>query len=399
MQRHSYNNCIREISDQTITCIAIHPIHPHIFATTSRDHTTRIYDLTLPVRTEEDVQYNPSWPPLRFEPSHAGPAHGLLMDRKEAIGLGRCVVVLMGGRSGGHEAAVLGAAFHRTRPLIATCGLDRAVKIWALPLTIDSPRLVSLNKPLFSSFSIHRARVLSINWLDKDILVSHSAPAILRTEIKDSEDPCESAIEPGQLVLWRWLSLDRFFPPGLPEAAYRQPLRGHASDFGNSSSFKILSVKYIPFPTKEQSQLITPTLCMYVLHPLMQMPDMFILLTNPGSTLTRLMHVAYHFEPHTQPESLSLKLPEKEDTSMQVDGETVDNKSKWGRRPPVDKDELERHMVSGWLVDVDNNSIQQLNACAMTMEGRTIVGVGTKGTLWIWHWIDNSTRSLEHTKN
>ena len=37
----------------------------------------------------------------------AGPAHGLHMYESEGDGIGRCMFVLMGGRSGGHQAAVL----------------------------------------------------------------------------------------------------------------------------------------------------------------------------------------------------------------------------------------------------------------------------------------------------
>ena len=44
----------------------------------------------------------------------AGPAHGLHMYESEGEGLGRCMFVLMGGRSGGHQAAVLASVnyFH-----------------------------------------------------------------------------------------------------------------------------------------------------------------------------------------------------------------------------------------------------------------------------------------------
>ena len=106
-----------------------------MFATTSRDHTTRIYDLEL-----EPIQQpnNPHWPPTAY-PSAAGSAQGLHANEYEGQGLGRCIIVLMGGQSGGHQAAVLGAvstyftnlgtstygyqAFHPTHPLIATCGV------------------------------------------------------------------------------------------------------------------------------------------------------------------------------------------------------------------------------------------------------------------------------------
>ena len=84
----------------------MNPLLPHIFCTTSRDFSTRIYDLNLPPKQKPN---NPIWPPNRI-PSLAGPAHGLDMSEPEGKGeLGRCVMVLMGGRSGGHEAEVLSA--------------------------------------------------------------------------------------------------------------------------------------------------------------------------------------------------------------------------------------------------------------------------------------------------
>jgi hypothetical protein len=66
-------------------------------------HTTRIYDLT---RQPQMQPSNPHWPPGKHQ-SMAGPAHGLHMYESEGEGLGRCMFVLMGGRSGGHQAAVL----------------------------------------------------------------------------------------------------------------------------------------------------------------------------------------------------------------------------------------------------------------------------------------------------
>lgn len=92
---------------QAITSIAVHPRNPNIFCTTSRDLTTRVYNLNLePQRGEPN---NPPCPPATWQ-SRAGPAHGLEMSEPEGMGqVGRCVVVLMGARSGGHQAEVLGA--------------------------------------------------------------------------------------------------------------------------------------------------------------------------------------------------------------------------------------------------------------------------------------------------
>jgi polycomb protein EED len=129
---------------QAITSIAVHPLAPEFFATTSRDFSTRIYNLTYP---PVQVPNNPHWPPApKGQQSFAGPAHGLHLNIKEGAGLGRCIIVLMGGRSGGHNAAVLGAvcvisticisrdltsfqAFHPTFPLIATCGVSKDSQI------------------------------------------------------------------------------------------------------------------------------------------------------------------------------------------------------------------------------------------------------------------------------
>jgi hypothetical protein len=58
--------------------------------------------------TPQQKPNNPHWPPSTV-PSLGGGAHGLHMSEPEGVGVGRCVAVLMGGRSGGHQAEVLGA--------------------------------------------------------------------------------------------------------------------------------------------------------------------------------------------------------------------------------------------------------------------------------------------------
>ena len=46
------------------------------------------------------------------------------MEEEEGKGIGRCVAIFVGGRSGGHNATVIGVAFHHHLPLIATCGVS-----------------------------------------------------------------------------------------------------------------------------------------------------------------------------------------------------------------------------------------------------------------------------------
>ncbi|KAJ3750490.1 hypothetical protein DFH05DRAFT_85119 [Lentinula detonsa] len=248
-----------------ITSIVVHPHAAHIFCTTSRDFSSRLYDLT---RTPQLHANNPHWPPLE-KPSFAGPSHGLDMSIEEGEGIGRCVLVLVGGRSGGHAGEVFGAAFHYTHPVIATCGMDRAIKIWHIPPFSNrlEQRLLREDKPLFSSSSIHKARVLSVNWLSRDILLSHSAPArmFVLPESSTSETNPESTDskqfgpdEPGSLSLWKWLSIDRFFPPDWEKAASRQVrLNPFKSVYQESISFKILSNYLFP---PQIDQFVTPTL-------------------------------------------------------------------------------------------------------------------------------------------
>ncbi len=113
--KRPYTDCI----PKAITSIAVHPTNVHLICTTSRDYTTRVYDLRLDVvievpraraaaRRHADFKAaNPNWFP-EMKPSLAGAAHGLRLpdSEREGSGKGRCVCVLMGGRAGGHTAAV-----------------------------------------------------------------------------------------------------------------------------------------------------------------------------------------------------------------------------------------------------------------------------------------------------
>src|SRR6266702_648923 len=108
---------------QSITSIAVHPRVPFYVCTTSSDQTARIYDLDrLPDGEYANPFANPFWNP-GTGPSKGGAPHGLRPSEKTEWGKGQCTTVLVGGRSGGHIAAVTCAAFHPTFPLIATGGV------------------------------------------------------------------------------------------------------------------------------------------------------------------------------------------------------------------------------------------------------------------------------------
>ncbi|KAI0375088.1 WD40 repeat-like protein [Pilatotrama ljubarskyi] len=405
-----------------ITSLSVHPTQPNLFCTTSRDFTTRIYDLTLyPVQ----IPNNPHWLPRR-EPSLAGPAHGLHMCEPEGEGIGQCVAVMVGGRSGGHKGAVLCAAFHPSHPLIATGGIDRAVKIWRIPPAVFSPpaqpRLAREDKPLFSTDLLHKARVESVSWLADDILVSHSAPALMRRDQENIED---TYYEEGTVAVWQWLSLNRFFPPGkIPQKI----MRGTASvsfcasshilrtnvvqDYRNSESFKILSAYHLPMVIRH-------------LHTYRSIHHDPILLIPLGKTI-RVFNIA-QFGPRTPPRFpgddlvyLTDQMQLGVDTQRQAD---EGSRSGQGRRgtsrhtqdgglnsgeegdgdansdpqrksaptvvyPPPAPLAVLLDAVDGWDVEAKPPNdfpaeISDVSSCEVGYEGGVIVGVGG-GTLFVW---------------
>ncbi|GBE78010.1 WD40-repeat-containing domain protein [Sparassis latifolia] len=359
-----------------ITSIAVHPSHPYLFCTTSRDFTTRIYDLTL---TALQKPNNPHWPPGTL-PSLAGPAHGLQMSEPEGEGCGRCVVVLVGGRSGGHRGAVFCAAFHRSEPLIATCGMDRAVKIWCIP-PIKPEFLAREDKPLFSTEFIHKARVQSIAWLSHDTLISHCAPAPMRTKKPDGV-----YYENGTVVIWRWLGFDRFFPPGRP---LQKVMRGCASDWRGSESFKIISAYFLPLGS---------TLELHVF----QDDDHDPLLLIPLGKTIRIMNITHFtarrtppFPPDAEVVELAQRMQLNDDgVQEQTEGEDIQSGSNDTTQVVQASPEALRltalfDSVEGWEVSIDGATrarpdIPEVDTCEVAFGGRVILGVGDKGTMFIW---------------
>ncbi|TFK94458.1 WD40 repeat-like protein [Polyporus arcularius HHB13444] len=392
-----------------ITSLAVHPSHPHLFCTTSRDFTARIYDLSLqPVQRPN----NPCWLP-NTQPSLAGPAHGLHMNEPEGEGIGQCVAVMVGGRSGGHQGAVLCSAFHPSQPLIATGGMDRAVKIWRIPPSVfnppQEPQLAREDKPLFSTDLLHKARVWAVDWLADDIITSCSAPALMR---RNADEPEDTYWEDGTVGVWQWLGFNRFFPPGkIPQKV----MRGTASDWRNSESFKILAAYHLPTVVKR----------VHVYRSLTHDP---MLLMPIGKTI-RIFNMSL-FKPRTPPKfpldvvDLSLQMTtqmhigednlrdtEKGSTSV-PESTTVDGDARGDEAlPNVGDGEGEKRSrqrnssvqypppaplaalfesVEGWAVTAElqrrdgHPDIPDITVCAMGFEGLRIVGIGQNGTLFVW---------------
>ncbi|KAF9270187.1 hypothetical protein L218DRAFT_952372 [Marasmius fiardii PR-910] len=338
-----------------ITSIAVHPGLPHIFATTSRDFSTRLHDLTQRPRQKPD---NPVWPP-QSKPSLAGAAHGLDSNYPEGPkeGWGSCIMVLAGGPSGGHQGDVFAAAFHNNYPLIATCGMDRAVKIWHIPFPFqEGQKLIREDKPLFSSTTIHKARVLSIDWISDDILLTHSAPAIMSVPVTNDE-PLD--LEPGSVILWRWLGKDRFFPAGYDEFTTHQTvLRGCASDYQESASFQILASVNLP---STPTQFDTPS-AFHVFRE--EHHDPLLLYTYPQWKTIKILNIA-DFPPRRPPPCRwtgHIKLLEAAKTLKISESD---------------------EQVSSWLIELTHKTEDVFQTCTMLPEGTAIVAAGGH-SVWVW---------------
>lgn len=335
-----------------ITSIVVHPSFPYLVCTSSRDFSARIYDLTMPPR---DKPNNPHWPPSSA-PSLGGAPHGLQSSEPEGIGIGRCLVVLCGGPSGGHEAAVLGAAFHPTHPLIATCGMDRAVKIWRLP-QMSFDKMAREDKPLFSSTRIHKARILTVSWLGLDVLATSSAPALMRR----NGDRNDLYFEDGTIAIWRWLGFDRFFPATRPRPS--KVMRGCASDYQESSSFKLLSV--VPISQSARHLHVAQT----------HTNDYVIAITLPDRVY---LHNVSNFEPRVPPAfpldqdlvtSLSSKLHLDDDGDEDVQ--------------TIPTTHIHKTLPKGTEIAVPNVT-DDLQASVLGFYGLLLGILDNKGRMWIW---------------
>lgn len=335
-----------------ITSIVVHPSFPYLVCTSSRDFSARIYDLTMPPRDKPD---NPHWPPSSA-PSLGGAPHGLQSSEPEGIGIGRCLVVLCGGPSGGHEAAVLGAAFHPTHPLIATCGMDRAVKIWRLP-QMSFDKMAREDKPLFSSTRIHKARILTVSWLGLDVLATSSAPALMRR----NGDRNDLYFEDGTVAIWRWLGFDRFFPATRPRPS--KVMRGCASDYQESSSFKLLSV--VPISQSARHLHVAQT----------HTNDYVIAITLPDRVY---LHNVSNFEPRVPPAfpldqdlvtSLSSKLHLDDDGDEDVQ--------------TIPTTHIHKTLPKGTEIAVPNVT-DDLQASVLGFYGLLLGILDNKGRMWIW---------------
>jgi len=287
--------------------------------------------------------------------------------------------------------------------------MDRVVKIWRIPApSQNGDRIAREDKPLFSSSRIHAARVVSVNWISHDVLLSHCAPAIMREDPKNTHSPVY--FTNGTVALWRWLGLDRFFPPN---QRMQTVLRGCASDYQESSSYKLLSMYSLPIIKTEYPYFpVSPHLHVY------QSPyhDPLILFTAMNSGKITMMNVT-HFEPRKPPPfpldedvvEMTQRLRLEDDvvqTRRDRDDNGDDNVVRTRRNGNDNGDDLEGGSnwqmdgdpafrtsalacIRGWEIIVPTTgnagTVQgDLEICAMGMGGRLLVGVGTKGTISIW---------------
>jgi WD40 repeat protein len=129
---------------EPITSLTTNPVWPNLVLSTSRDHTSRLWDLS---ERPTDQPHNPPWPGLP-PPTLAGAPHGLQATEPEGQGegAGACVALLMGGRAGGHEATVSSAVWHPSGlPIVATCGVRHVLTVLDVQKLTDD-RLIEASR-------------------------------------------------------------------------------------------------------------------------------------------------------------------------------------------------------------------------------------------------------------
>ncbi|WVF68577.1 hypothetical protein IAT40_003346 [Kwoniella sp. CBS 6097] len=193
-----------------IFCVAVKMLYPHIIASSSDDKTIRIWNIK---GADEPLL------PLGRMPDQDYP----MGDADE----GNCVIAIIAGEGkGGHRFYVASVAFHPTKDAMASCGLDRAVKVWPLPPLPEPeqsptptrlgyrPKIVHL--PLFSTTRLFDDFTDYIEWLNEDTLITRGRR---------------------QLAIWQWIGYKRYFVPGRAAPMSHEPI---SSDFLDSGSFMVL---------------------------------------------------------------------------------------------------------------------------------------------------------------
>lgn len=370
-----------------ILSIAVHPRWPYMFLSTSRDQSTRLYDLTYKPR---EVPNNVHWPPCN-QPSYAGTAFGLHSSEPEGEGIGRCIGVLVGGRSGGHDGAVLHAAWHPSTDVIATCGMDRAVKIWRIPkvdyekLKQNEETLAREDKPLFSTNLVHKSGVLGIAWLNADTLISYAGPALMRGEHVNSMYEL-----PGEVAVWQWLGYSRF----LRDGQVRPIMQSAVMDYQNSDSFRVYALYALPMGCAKIHFYISP-------H---QNHDPMVLV--PDGKQIRVFNIS-HFKPKTAPHfpiqgmassgsdnngpiGLAATMSQVVLGDFGQDEKNNDDEDLSEVYPLAKPVKKLFNEIQGWLIDGEqaselHSSLPDIEVCEMAWGGQAVIGIGKKGAFWQWH--------------
>ncbi|KAF9481000.1 hypothetical protein BDN70DRAFT_931236 [Pholiota conissans] len=376
-----------------ITSIAVHPTVPQLVCTTSRDYTTRIYDLRFEadilvegntLRARDKKVDNPVWPPV-LKPSLAGAAHGLRLpvSEQEGRGMGRCIGVLMGGRSGGHQAAVLSAAFHPTLPLIATCGDYQESSSFKIISTHAFPKVPSqLIAPRLNLFQHPYQDPLILLAYPKGTSLTIVNPRFMKprqpypfpSSIKEkllggANHPPPPASPPESEY-----GADMGFGAGIPPDDVNSPFALPQTQAGAGLSKGKERARREEEEEGEDDE------------------------DDGGYNIMRLSGPDEELD-HNDDESqddddeATVKDGEDEDTEKGEEDDDDDEDEEGfqeitdfiNRRPNIEVPPIQ----VGWSIGLEQGTGQRdegqrMMACAMGVGGRIIVGVGTKGTVWVW---------------
>ncbi|KAH7104786.1 WD40-repeat-containing domain protein [Auriculariales sp. MPI-PUGE-AT-0066] len=383
-----------------ITSVVVFPQYPHQACTTSRDYSTRFYNLSFGARyILPDLPRPPQGSDHFCGPPFGMPARaredssdspGELPPDVEGVGNGKCMGVLWGPiagreelpggrlrrtRIGGHNGSVLSADFHPMwRNLIATCGVDNAVKIWRFPSQLPwpdekNPRWFRQQLPIFSSTGIHDARVVSIRWVNDDILLSESTTDLHKVSAQASQP-----LERRTFVLWQCLIIDREAteegqPP--PEPVYE--------DIAESTSYRVISSCDVDVPVGAQTHV--------------DLSGSTVLLLVPTYEGVHIYNIAHHFPSPRAPKFPRALLEARrlaQDKDRQSDEyrhyarlQREEDEQRYARRSPESG-----HWKLGLNGEGESRKLkmhqQFLACCTMSPDMRYVVAASIAGDVYVW---------------
>jgi len=205
------------------------------------------------------------------------------------------------------------------------------------------------------------------------MLVTHCAPAL---RLNNERDPNSITWEPGTITHWRWLGFNRYFPTATPQHTVGRCI----SDFQESSSFHVTAVAALPIIKSQPAHIShSPHVHLYCTPS----HDPLVLLSSPATNTIGMVNVKDLPQPNAQRFPEDARLYSQMTQQLHLDDDDDDPEDEGDSRPTLPQVAIP-NLSEPWVIDIEARRDEHIEASTMGMDGRMIVGVGSKGTVWVW---------------